>query len=282
MEARDLGKADSPIAQTFYEAVASEVDEGLSPNTVLLVQPSKPYACIGFHQEFETEIDVDYCRKKGLPVIRRSQGGGATYLNSDQVFYQVVAQRANDVIPENVEELFKALLAVTVCVFEWSEQLNLLHNQASDLAVEIIARYQPVASDLRYIKSCFEISYGFSRLGRYAFDVSQIINAFGSLSGCDTSEIREVGDMVKKMIRQSIDAYFDKDTSAAEALKGMDDQVDARYMDHIKRIASTERDDLKCAVALTLAMKYMERMGDHAGYIGDSVIYVATCHLNAC
>jgi len=161
-------------------------------------------------------------------------------------------------------------------IFEWSEQLNLLHNQVSDLAVEIIARYQPVASDLRYIKSCFEISYGFSRLGRYAFDVIQIIDAFGSLFDCDTSEITEVGNMVKKMIHQSIDAYFNKDTSEAEALKGMDDQVDIRYMDYIKRIASMKRGDLRCAVALTLVMRYLERMGDHACYIGDSVIYVAT------
>jgi len=52
------------------------------PNTVLLVQPSAPYVCLGFHQELEKEIDVECCREKGLPIIRRSQGGGATYLDN--------------------------------------------------------------------------------------------------------------------------------------------------------------------------------------------------------
>ena len=113
----DLGMAEPYMAQTFYEAVAQAVDDGESPNTVILVQPSAPYVCLGFHQELEKEIDVDYCRDHGLPLIRRSQGGGATYLDSDQLFYQVVAKKGSEVIPESVERLFERLLAVTVYVY---------------------------------------------------------------------------------------------------------------------------------------------------------------------
>lgn len=113
----DLGEAEPLVAQTFYEAVASEVDRKTSPNTVLFVQPSKPYVCLGFHQELEREIDLDYCSKEGLQVIRRSQGGGATYLDSGQVFYQVVARRESRVVPASVEETFEKLLAVTVDVY---------------------------------------------------------------------------------------------------------------------------------------------------------------------
>src|SRR5207244_231396 len=47
-------------------------------------------------------------------------------------------------------------------IFGWSEELRMLQDEVSELAVEIIARYQPVASDLRFIKSCMEVSYGFS------------------------------------------------------------------------------------------------------------------------
>ncbi|MEM2904558.1 MAG: hypothetical protein QW057_03355 [Candidatus Bathyarchaeia archaeon] len=113
----DLGRAEPLMAQTFYEAVASEVERGRSPSTVLLVQPSKPYVCLGFHQQLEKEVDVDYCLKENLPIIRRSQGGGATYLDGDQVFYQVVARRESEVIPASVEGLFEKLLAVTVYVY---------------------------------------------------------------------------------------------------------------------------------------------------------------------
>jgi lipoate-protein ligase A len=113
----DMGATKPFVAQTFYEAVAEAVDRGLSPNTIILAQPSDPYVCIGFHQEVEREIDLEYCRSRDLPIIRRSQGGGAVYLDSNQIFYQVVAKDQNETIPTRVEGLFERLLKVTVYVY---------------------------------------------------------------------------------------------------------------------------------------------------------------------
>jgi len=113
----DLGNAEPLMAQTFYEAVAHAVDNGSSPNTIVLVQPSRPYVCIGFHQELEKEVDVNYCHRNNLMVIRRSQGGGATYLDGNQLFYQVVAKKDSEVIPLDLKELFERYLAVTVYVY---------------------------------------------------------------------------------------------------------------------------------------------------------------------
>jgi len=109
----DLGHPEPLVAQTFYEAVAEAVHRGASPNTLILLQPGAPYVCLGYHQDLEREIDLDFCREKGLPVIRRSQGGGATYLDGDQVFYQIIA-KDTPVVPRDVEEMFERLLAVTV------------------------------------------------------------------------------------------------------------------------------------------------------------------------
>ena len=113
----DLGIAEPLIAQTFYEAVAKAVDEGESPNTIVLVQPSSPYVCIGYHQEIEREVDIEYCRSRNLPIIRRSQGGGAVYLDSNQIFYQIVARDDSKTIPLRVDKLFEKLLGVTVQVY---------------------------------------------------------------------------------------------------------------------------------------------------------------------
>lgn len=113
----DLGMAEPIIAQTFYEAVAKAVSQKLSPNTIILVQPSKPYVCIGYHQILENEVDINYCEKNNLQIIRRSQGGGAVYLDSNQVFYQVIAHEDSEVIPKSVNALFQKLLQVTVYVY---------------------------------------------------------------------------------------------------------------------------------------------------------------------
>jgi len=113
----DLGMAEPYVAQCFYEAVALAIDRGLSPNTIILVQPASPYVCLGYHQILEKEVDIEYCKEQGLPIIRRSQGGGTVYLNSDQIFYQVVASEDSKVIPHRVDELFEKLLQVTVYVY---------------------------------------------------------------------------------------------------------------------------------------------------------------------
>ncbi|HID16685.1 TPA: lipoate--protein ligase family protein [Candidatus Bathyarchaeota archaeon] len=113
----DLGMVEPLKAQTFYEAVASAVDKGRSPNTIILCQPKAPYVCIGYHQELEKEIDVEYCRANNIPLIRRSQGGGAVYLDENQIFYQVVARRESQTVPARVEELFEKFLNVTVYVY---------------------------------------------------------------------------------------------------------------------------------------------------------------------
>jgi len=113
----DLGMAEPVLAQTFYEAVAFSVDKGLSPNTIVLVQPSSPYVCVGFHQELEREVNMKYCQRRKLPIVRRSQGGGAVYLDSNQIFYQIVARRESKIIPLGVEELFEKFLEVTIQVY---------------------------------------------------------------------------------------------------------------------------------------------------------------------
>ena len=109
----DLGRPEPLVAQAFYEAVAEAVHRGEVPNTLILLQPGAPYVCIGYHQDLEREIDLDLCGEQGLPVIRRGQGGGATYLDGDQVFYQIVA-RGSAAVPRDVEAMFEGLLAVTV------------------------------------------------------------------------------------------------------------------------------------------------------------------------
>ena len=56
-------------------------------------------------------------------------------------------------------------------IFQWSEKLKIFQLEVSDLATELIFRYQPVATDLRFLILCMEIAYGFSRFGRYAYDI---------------------------------------------------------------------------------------------------------------
>lgn len=75
-----------------------------SPDTIILVGPREPYVCIGYHQEADKEIDMEYCRSRNLPVYRREVGGGAVYLDSGQVFAQWIFHPG--LLPDDLEGKF--------------------------------------------------------------------------------------------------------------------------------------------------------------------------------
>src|SRR6185295_16767178 len=114
-------------------------------------------------------------------------------------------------------------------IFDWSEELRVLQDEVSDLAIELIARYQPVATDLRFIRSCMEIAYGFSRFGRYAYDIMDIIGSMGSISHCDKAPVLEMAGTAREMNHLSVKALQTKDKDAAKKLYEMDDTVDSLY-----------------------------------------------------
>lgn len=113
----DLGGLNPLEAQTLYEAVALTVSRNSAQNTIILCYPAKPYVCIGYHQELEKEVDVEFCQSNSLPIIRRSQGGGAVYLDSGQQFYQIVAKRDDPAIPAAVDRFFEKFLKPTVYAY---------------------------------------------------------------------------------------------------------------------------------------------------------------------
>jgi phosphate transport system protein len=167
-------------------------------------------------------------------------------------------------------------------IFDWSEKLRTLQEEVADLAIELIARYQPVATDLRLIRSCMEISYGFSRFGRYAYDIVDVLETMGSISDCDKSTVLEMAGTVREMIKLSLYSLRSRDKDAAQKLYQMDDTVDTLYRKYLREIITvkTNQDrnfaDPRCYISALLILRYLERISDHACYIGDSVHYIVT------
>jgi phosphate transport system protein len=167
-------------------------------------------------------------------------------------------------------------------IFDWSEKLRTLQEEVADLAIELIARYQPVATDLRFIRSCMEISYGFSRFGRYAYDIADVLETMGSISDCDKSTVLEMAGTVREMIQLSLHSLRSRDKDAAQKLYQMDNTVDTLYRKYLREIITLKSDQDKryteprCYISALLILRYLERISDHACYIADSVHYIAT------
>lgn len=167
-------------------------------------------------------------------------------------------------------------------IFEWSERLRVLQDETADLAIELIARYQPVATDLRFIRSCMEIAYGFSRFGRYAYDIVDVLETISPPRNCDKTAVLEMTRTVREMILLSVHSLQLRDKDAAAKLYQMDDTVDALYRKYLREVIAQQADQDKtgtgsrCYISALLILRYLERISDHACYISDSIHYIVT------
>lgn len=107
-----LGKVPWQESQLIYHALAELGWEALS-----LVSPATPYVCIGFHQDVEQEVDLDYCRAHNIPVFRRDLGGGAVYLDGDQLFFQLILHKDHPEAPKNKGVFYEKFLQPVINVY---------------------------------------------------------------------------------------------------------------------------------------------------------------------
>ena len=108
----NLGKVPWHESQLIYHALAALGREALS-----LVSPATPYVCVGFHQDLEQEVDLDFCTANHIPVFRRDLGGGAVYLDGDQLFFQLILRRDNPAVSVGKEAFYRKFLQPIINVY---------------------------------------------------------------------------------------------------------------------------------------------------------------------
>jgi lipoate-protein ligase A len=100
----DLGERPWEQSMLIFHALARMGVEALD-----IVWPATPYVSIGYFQDAEQEVDLEYCKEHGLPIIRREVGGGTVYLDRNQIFYHVVWNRNNPRFPNKIIDIYQFL-----------------------------------------------------------------------------------------------------------------------------------------------------------------------------
>jgi phosphate transport system protein len=166
-------------------------------------------------------------------------------------------------ISEQVRELSEMLVTMTVSV--------------EDKTFELIVKYQPVASDLRIINSYMKIAYDFERFGRYAWDISFTHRKFAASKKCAYSwDLMEpMTEKTLHMVRTSIDALRTNDGELAKSLASTENEVDEMYFNYLDKLSKAPP-ATKCLVCNLLVVRYLERIADHATYVGEAIYYIAS------
>lgn len=100
----DLGERPWEQSMLVFHALARMGIEALD-----IVSPTTPFLSIGYFQDAKEEVDLEYCKREELPIIRREVGGGTVYLDRNQIFYHIVWSRNNPHFPGMISDIYQYL-----------------------------------------------------------------------------------------------------------------------------------------------------------------------------
>src|SRR3989337_1917956 len=159
-------------------------------------------------------------------------------------------------------------------VRELSNEIKKKYFEVEDLTFDMLLKYQPVADDFRLIRSSTEISYAFSRFGRYAYDITLVRDLFGDVSECTNASLAESTKKVKHMIKAAVLSFAELDVRKAVEIREDEKFIDKIYRERLPKLI--ESTNTRCALAEALLLRYLERIGDHAVFMSDAINYIVT------
>jgi phosphate transport system protein len=171
---------------------------------------------------------------------------------------------------------------VATLVLERERKINLYDAEIEEAALQVIARRQPVAQDLRAVfaidKVVTELERAADEAKKLALAVLADSEANGFRPGAATArEARQLGRLAVLMIRAALEAFDRLDPAAAGDVIRQDEEMDAEYAAALRRILTRAMEDMRqvqSAIEAAFIMRSLERIGDHARNIARHVGFI--------
>jgi phosphate transport system protein len=144
---------------------------------------------------------------------------------------------------------------------------------------QLIARESPTAGDMRFVTSCFKISLDLERMSDNAVDIAKGTRCLEEGHTQPPENIFRMAELGQEMLRQSMKAFETLDEKLARATAREDDKIDRLFYESQKELIEMMSDDksmINNASYLLFVIRYLERIGDHACNICESVVYMAS------
>ena len=159
--------------------------------------------------------------------------------------------------------------------------IDALEELINEQAARVIALRAPTAIDLRLILSVIKISGNLERIGDYAKNMAKRTTVLSTMPpvGSSTSAIRRMAKSVEGMLKDSLDAYIQRDAELALDVIARDEDVDQMYNALFRQFLTHMLEDprnITACMHLHFIAKNTERMGDHVTAIAEQVVYLVT------
>ena len=189
-----------------------------------------------------------------------------------------MAGLAEDQIDKALTALVTRDSALARQVIERDHQVNALDVEIDEESILLLALHQPAAHDLRLVTTMMKIATELERISDLAENVCERaieLNEEPQLK--PYIDIPRMGNLARKMVKESIDAFVKDDAVLARKVLTDDDDVDDLMEQLFRELLSFMLEDTRTisrAIRLSFIAKYLERMGDHATNIAELVVYL--------
>ena len=161
------------------------------------------------------------------------------------------------------------------------QRIDDMQRKIDDMAVSMIARRQPMASDLRSIITAIHVASDLERVGDMA---KQLARRSLKLEGLNLQPtfyngVKNMTNLVLRQIKDALDSYSNRDSAGAIEVCNRDDEVDAMYTSLFRELLTYMMEDprnITPCTHLLFCAKSLERIGDHATNIAERAYYLQT------
>ncbi|MBD0689318.1 phosphate signaling complex protein PhoU [Streptomyces sp. CBMA123] len=176
--------------------------------------------------------------------------------------------------------LLDADLALAEGVIAADEKINDLHHELENRAIDLLARQQPVATDLRIVVTSLRMSADLERCGDLARHVAKVARMRYPESAVPAdlhSTVLEMGQLAQRLVAKVGLVIATKDVDKALEMEQDDDRIDALHRELLSHLIDDRwHHGIETAVDITLVGRYYERFADHAVSVAKRVVYLVT------
>jgi phosphate transport system protein len=181
-----------------------------------------------------------------------------------------------DAISDSIRALVERDSALAERVIASDDAIDEMELEIDQHTIELIAKMQPAAVDLRFVATAMKINPELERIADLAVDVCERVVELNR-EPLLKPIIARLPTLAQDMVRQALDAFVRRDASMARQVIARDDEVDALTEQSFRELLTYMLEDsrnISRAIRLTFAGKYFERMADAATNICEMVVYL--------
>ncbi len=189
-----------------------------------------------------------------------------------------VGTLVEEAFSKSITALINRDMALAQRVMASDEEIDRMEVEVEEECLKILALYQPVAADLRFVVAVLKINNDLERMGDLARNIAKRVAQLAGGPAVDLPpEIRVMAMLAQEMVKQCLDAVVNADPSLARQVREEDDAVDEARQQIRRRILQgikAHPEQLENLLRVNSVSKHIERIADMATNVAEDVIYM--------